>query len=135
MDTSKEKIRHVLQFFFDKGENASQAAENVNSVGPDTVTANHAQFWFRRFRSGNFDVKDAPRSGRPIVENSNKIMEIVESDRHVNTVSIAQELNIAQKTVWNHLNKAGYKKKLDVWVPHELMQKNSWTEFPSANCC
>jgi len=45
MDTSKEKIRHILQFFFDKGENASQAAENMNSVyGPDTVTANHAQF-------------------------------------------------------------------------------------------
>ena len=46
-------------------------------------------------------------------------MEIVESDRHVSTVSIAQELNIAQKnamfsSVWNHLNKAGYKKKLDV---------------------
>jgi len=32
MDTNKEKIRHILQFFFDKGENASQAAENVNSV-------------------------------------------------------------------------------------------------------
>ncbi|EFN76640.1 Histone-lysine N-methyltransferase SETMAR, partial [Harpegnathos saltator] len=78
MDTSKEKIRYILQFFFDKGENASQAAENVNSVyGPDTVTANHAQFWFRRFRSGNFDVKDAPRTGRPIVENIDKIMDIV----------------------------------------------------------
>ena len=51
-------------------------------------------------------------------------MEIVESDRHVSTVSIAQELNIAQKIVWNHLNKAGYKKKLNVWVPHELTQKN-----------
>jgi len=42
MDTSKEKIRHILQFFFEKDENA-RAAENVNSVyGPDTVTANHA---------------------------------------------------------------------------------------------
>ncbi|XP_011069195.1 PREDICTED: histone-lysine N-methyltransferase SETMAR-like [Acromyrmex echinatior] len=51
-------------------------------------------------------------------------MEIVESDRHVSTISIAQELNIVQKTVWNHLNKAGYKKKLDVWVPYELTQKN-----------
>ncbi|QQP54762.1 Transposase, partial [Caligus rogercresseyi] len=28
------------------------------------------------------------------------------------------------KTVWNHLNKAGYKKKLDVLMPHELTQKN-----------
>jgi len=51
-------------------------------------------------------------------------MEIVESDRHVSTVLIAQELNIAQKIVWNHLNKAGYKKKLDVWVLYELTQKN-----------
>jgi len=125
MDISKETIRYILQFFFDKDENASQTAENVNNVyGPDTVTANHAQFWFRRFRSGNLDVKDAPRSGRPIVENGDKIIKIVESDHHVSTVSIAQELNITQKTVWNHLNKAGYKKKLDVWVPHELMQKN-----------
>ena len=90
MDTSKEKIRYILQFLFDKGENASQAAENTNSVyGPDTVTANHAQFWFRRFHSGNFDVKNAPRCGRPIVENIDKIIEIVESDRHASTVSIA----------------------------------------------
>ena len=35
-------------------------------------------------------------------------LEIAESDRHVITMSIAQELNMAQKTVWNHLNKAGY---------------------------
>lgn len=108
MDTSKEKICHILQFIFDKGENASQAAQNVNSVyGSDTVTANQAQFWFRRFYSGNFDVKDAPRSGRPIVENVDKIMQMSESDRHISTVSIAQELNIAQKpfgTIWKRLD-------------------------------
>jgi len=94
MDTSKEKIRYILQFFFDKDENASQAAENVNSVyGSDTVSQSRA---IRRFRFGNFDVKDAPRSGRPIIEKGDKIMEIVESDRHVSIVSIAQKLNIAK---------------------------------------
>ncbi|XP_025154683.1 histone-lysine N-methyltransferase SETMAR-like [Harpegnathos saltator] len=36
----------------------------------------------------------------------------------------ALELKISQKTVWNHLHKAGLKKKLDVWVLHELTQKN-----------
>ncbi|GFT42363.1 putative DD34D transposase [Trichonephila clavipes] len=41
-------------------------AEIVNSVyGANTVTANYVQFWFRRFRSGIFDVKDAPSIGRP----------------------------------------------------------------------
>ncbi|CAK9804065.1 Histone-lysine N-methyltransferase SETMAR [Anthophora plagiata] len=34
------------------------------------------------------------------------------------------ELGVDHKTVLNHLHKAGYKKKLDVWVPHELSAKN-----------
>jgi len=94
-EVNKEKIRYILQFFFDKGENASQAAEIVNGVyGPDTVTTNYVQFWFRRFRSGIFDVKDAPRTDRPVVENVDKITEMIEVDRHVSSRSIAQELKI-----------------------------------------
>ncbi|XP_046820280.1 histone-lysine N-methyltransferase SETMAR-like [Vespa crabro] len=87
MSVNKEKIRYILQFFFDKGENASQAAEIVNGVyGPD-----------------------------------NKIIEV---DRHVSSRSIAQELKIDHKTVLNHLHKVGFKKKLDVWVLHQLTTKN-----------
>ncbi|GFV95221.1 histone-lysine N-methyltransferase SETMAR [Trichonephila clavipes] len=53
MKVNKEKIWFFLQFFFDKGENASQAAEIANGVyGANTVTVNYMQFWFRRFRSG-----------------------------------------------------------------------------------
>lgn len=40
--------------------------------GPDIVTANYAQLWFRQFRFDDFDVKDAPRTGRPIDENFDK---------------------------------------------------------------
>ena len=43
----------------------------------------------------------------------------VERDKNVNTVEITRELDINHKTVLNHLQKAGYKKKFDVWVPHE----------------
>ncbi|KAL9918814.1 histone-lysine N-methyltransferase SETMAR-like [Glossina fuscipes fuscipes] len=125
MEVNKEKIRYILQFFFDKGENASQAAKIVNGVyGSDTVTPNHVQFWFRRFRSGIFDVKVAPRTGRPVVENVDKIGEMIEVDRHVSSLNIAQELKIEHKTVLNHLHKAGFKKKLDVWVPHQLTERN-----------
>ncbi|GFX53152.1 transposable element Tcb1 transposase [Trichonephila clavipes] len=60
MEVHKEKIRHILQFFFDKGENASQVAEIVNGIyDADTVTANFMQFWFHRFRSDvarEFDI-------------------------------------------------------------------------------
>ena len=44
--------------------------------------------------------------------------------RDVSTVEIARELSIDHKTVLNHLHKVGYKKKLDVWVPHELSVRN-----------
>ncbi|GFW84465.1 histone-lysine N-methyltransferase SETMAR [Trichonephila clavipes] len=125
MKVNKEKTRYISQFFFDKGKNASQVAEIVHGVyGADTVTPHYMQFGFRRFRSGIFDVKDAPRTGRPILESVNKITEIIEVDRHVSSRSIAQELKINHKTVLNDLRKVGFKKKLDVWVPHQLTPKN-----------
>ncbi|GFX11054.1 histone-lysine N-methyltransferase SETMAR [Trichonephila clavipes] len=111
--------------FFDKGENASQVAEIANGVYcPYIITANYMQFWFHRFRSGIFDVKDAPRTGRPVAENVNKITEIIEVDLHVSSCSIAQELKIHHKTVLSHLRKVGFKTKLHVWVSHLLTPKN-----------
>ncbi|XP_078032684.1 histone-lysine N-methyltransferase SETMAR-like [Augochlora pura] len=77
------------------------------------------------FRSGIFDVKNVPRTGRPVVENVHKITEIIEVDRHVSRHSIVRDLKIDHKTVLNHLHKAGYKKKLDVWMPQQLTQKNT----------
>ncbi|GFV89602.1 histone-lysine N-methyltransferase SETMAR [Trichonephila clavipes] len=74
-----------------QGKNASQAAEIVNSVyGANTVSASYVQFWFRRIRSGIFDVKVAPRTGRAGVENVDKITEIIEVDRHVSSRSISR---------------------------------------------
>ena len=37
---------------------------------------------------------------------------------------IAYELNIHHQTVLNHSQKTGFKKKLDVWMTHELSVKN-----------
>ncbi|GFV21193.1 histone-lysine N-methyltransferase SETMAR [Trichonephila clavipes] len=99
------------------GENASQAAEIVKGLyGADIVIANYVQFWFHRFRSGIFHVKEAPRTFRTVVENVDKITEIIEVDWHVSSRSIAQELKIDHKTVLNHLHKVGFKKMLDLLV-------------------
>ncbi|GFY05846.1 histone-lysine N-methyltransferase SETMAR [Trichonephila clavipes] len=98
-----------------EGENERQVAEIANGVyGADTVAANYVQFWFRRFCSGIFDVKDAPRTGRPVVENVEKIAEIIEVDRHVSSPSIVQELKMDHKIVLSHLRKVGFKKELPV---------------------
>ena len=54
--------------------------------------------------AGNFDVKDEPRSGRPIIEKSDEIMIKVERHKHVSTMEIARELGIDHKTVLPKLN-------------------------------
>lgn len=67
MKVNKENIRYILQFFYDKGKNASQTAKIVDGVcGSEIVTANYVQFQFRRFRSEIFYVNYSLRTGRPV---------------------------------------------------------------------
>ncbi|GFW40834.1 histone-lysine N-methyltransferase SETMAR [Trichonephila clavipes] len=100
-------------------------AKIVNGVyGSNTVTANYVQFWFRRFHSGIYDVKDTSCTGRKVVENVDRATEIIGIDRHISGRSIAQELMIDHKIVLNHLRKVAFKKKLDVWVQHQLAPKS-----------
>ena len=71
IEINKEKIRYILQYHYDKGKNAVQACEKICAIyGEDTLSKSAAQKWFARFRAGNFDVKDEPRSGRPITKKS-----------------------------------------------------------------
>ncbi|GFX81795.1 hypothetical protein TNCV_2569961 [Trichonephila clavipes] len=50
---------------------------------------------------GIFDVKEAPRTGRPVVENVDETTQINEIDQHVSSRSNAQQLKIDHKTVLN----------------------------------
>ncbi|GFS91032.1 histone-lysine N-methyltransferase SETMAR [Trichonephila clavipes] len=50
-----------------KGKSAVQARKKLTNVyGEGVLTVRQCQNWFAKFRSGKFDVEDAPRSGRPV---------------------------------------------------------------------
>ncbi|GBP33380.1 Histone-lysine N-methyltransferase SETMAR [Eumeta japonica] len=83
-----------------------------------------AQNWFKSFQSGNFDIKDERRSGRPVTDKVTAIVEKVQQDRHISSYDIAEELGIDHKTVLSHLKKAGFKNNLNSWVLHELPERN-----------
>ena len=67
-------------------------------------------------------MKDEPHSGRPITEKSDEIMIKVERERE--HCGDCQGTRHRPQNSFNHLHKARYKKKLDVWVPHELSVRN-----------
>ena len=116
MEKSNEKLRYILKYYYDKGEDAAPAYEKVDAVNGDGTLLKCAERkQFGRFRSGNFNLKDVSRSGRPIIEKADEVVENVQQDRHNGSVDIGMELDIDHKIVSNHLRKAGYKKKLDIW--------------------
>ena len=83
MEKSNEKLRYILQYYYDNGKNAAQAYEKICAVyGKSIFSKSAAQKWFARIRSGNFNLKDNSGSGRPISEKTDKIREKLQQDRH-----------------------------------------------------
>ncbi|KAJ0176514.1 hypothetical protein K1T71_007693 [Dendrolimus kikuchii] len=103
----------ILKFYYKKGKNATQATKkNCDVYGPNAVSVRVAQIWFKRFQSGNFDIKDTRRSDRPVTDKIDAIFEKVEQDRHISNYDVAGELGIDYKTVLMHLKKLGTQKSL-----------------------
>ncbi|GFU70147.1 histone-lysine N-methyltransferase SETMAR [Trichonephila clavipes] len=143
MEINKENIRYILQFFFDKGENASQAVEIVNGVyGVDTVTGNTptetkddldsvfgdsapsfttVNFWGAEFKRGCKSLGDDERSGRPDTsttdENTAKIRQMVLEDLRIKVKEVTEAMNMSKERVSHILNQhLGIRKLSAHWV-------------------
>ena len=54
------------------------ANQNCAVYGPNVISIRVAQMWFKRFKAGNFSVKDEVRSGRPVTDKISAILEKVD---------------------------------------------------------
>ena len=120
MEIPDGNFRHILLYYFRKGKNAVQAWKKLYDVyGEKPLTERQCQNGFARFRSGDFHLKDAPRSGRPTKADDDKIRAKIENNRHGTRREIAEKLNISHTCVKRHLKQLGNVNKLDIWVPHK----------------
>ncbi|GBN35184.1 PiggyBac transposable element-derived protein 3 [Araneus ventricosus] len=81
---------------------------------------NCIKVWFRKFKAGNFDIEDEPRSGRPTKVDCEELKQMIDQDRNVSTRTIALELDVCQKIIVNTLKHINVTFKFNRWVPHEL---------------
>ena len=80
MECENEHFRHILLFYFRKGKNTAQAAKKLRDVdGEETLKERQCRNWFDKFRSGDFSLKNEPRSGRPNEVDDDQIKAIIES--------------------------------------------------------
>ena len=84
MTTTKEEIWYLLKFYYNKDKNVTQATREICKVyEEDAESVGLAQYWFKRFKSRNFDMKAASCSGRPTIENIDDIFTEIKLDRHI----------------------------------------------------
>jgi len=92
MSENKEETFDTFWNFTKKERTRLGLLKKICDVyGHDAVSVRVAQSWFKRFQSGNFNVKVASRSGRPITKIVDEIMENVEQDRHINSHDIDKD--------------------------------------------
>ena len=103
MEIPNGHFRHILLYYFRKGKNAVQAQKRYYDVyGEKTLTERQCQ-WFAHFRSGDFDLKDAPRSGRQTEVYDDKVKAMIENNRGSTTKEIAEKLNISHSFIERYL--------------------------------
>ena len=78
-----------MKYEFDKGNSATVATKNINGVYGDKVSVRVCQQWFKKFRAGNFNIEDEPRSGRP----KNLDDDVLQTDIKANPKTTLKELS------------------------------------------
>ncbi|XP_043496419.1 histone-lysine N-methyltransferase SETMAR-like [Polistes fuscatus] len=117
-------IRHCMLFEFRKGNNATVATKNICDVYPNALDIRKCQRWFSKFKSGNFDLSDSYRSGRPSALDNDVLRAEVEANPYQTIEELSNSLNQPWSTIQEHLKQIGKVSRAGVWVPHNLSEQN-----------
>ncbi|CAK9833044.1 Histone-lysine N-methyltransferase SETMAR [Anthophora retusa] len=125
MVANKVHYRHLMLYFFRKGKNATQAANKICAVyGEGAVAERTVRKWFARFKAGDFDLEDQERPGRPSTRDEDLVKTVIENNPRSTTRQLAEMVNKSKSTIHDHIVKLGYISRFDVWLPHNLTEKN-----------
>ncbi|GFU49913.1 histone-lysine N-methyltransferase SETMAR [Nephila pilipes] len=124
------EIRVLMKYEFLRGATTRQAVVNINSVFSIQVATNATVArWFKKFRSGDFDLSKESR-GRPKTQVDSDVRKATAEG---NSSQSARELslmyNVSKQTILTHLAQIGEVKKLDKWIPHELTDAQTERRF------
>ncbi|KFD60091.1 hypothetical protein M514_05576 [Trichuris suis] len=123
MDPGKEHFRHVLFFLFKRGKTAAEAKKILcDTYGDGIVSIATCRRWHRRFQSGNFDVSDRHRPGRPSRVEHGDLRAPLDDNSAVTTQELAEAPDVHRTTVCLHLHGMGKIQKYGKWVPHSLSE-------------
>jgi len=94
---TKQHLLEVLIFCFNWKKNAAEAHRMLVEIYGDTApTDKPCREWFRRFKDGDFNVEDKPRSGQPKKFEDKELEALLEKDQSQTQEELAESLGVTQ---------------------------------------
>jgi len=95
----------------------------VEAYGGHALGKSQCYEWFKRFKSGNFDVEDEERGRPPKKFEDHELQALLDEDDTQTQQQLADQLNVTREAVSKRLKAMGKIQKVGKWVPHELNER------------
>ncbi|CAF4844368.1 unnamed protein product [Rotaria sp. Silwood1] len=126
MENQKFEHRSIIKFLVLEGQSPSNIHERMTAIYGDSAPSRTMVFeWVPRFKNGQLNIEESPRSWRPISTTDEKTIKVVENlvieDRRITIQEIAEILSISSGTVHGILHDHLHMTKVcSTCVPHLL---------------
>ena len=134
MERDKYYFRHLILFYFNSKKSAREAYQQISEIyGKSAPSKSTCEYWFRRFKEGNFSVEDEERSGRPEKIKDEELQALLDEDSTQTESQLATALGVTQANISQRLKKMGKIQKESQWVPHKLSESAIENRFNICN--
>jgi len=120
MSFDEMHIRHCMLYEYQSHSNAKEAHMKISAIFPGALSLSKCEKWFQRFRTGDFDLHDHYKPGRPSNIDIDTLNSLIENDPKLSSRELARIINSSHTTTLRHLHEIGKISKCGIWVPHQL---------------
>ena len=127
---TKQHLREVLLFFFNSKKRAAESHRLLSETyGDHTPSIKMCEYWFRRFKSGDFDTEDKERPDQPKKIEDEEFEKLLDEDPCQTQDELAESLGVDRSTISRRLHAMGMISKQGNWVPYELKPRDVERRF------
>lgn len=91
---------------------------------PELVSLKSLYMWLARFKMGDFECEDKPRSGRPPTSEDKRIDEVLARDPYVSITDLYCELDLARHSTKAAMMRCGLMNVNLMWVPKVIVEEH-----------
>lgn len=127
---TKHNLREALLFCFNLKKSASDGHLLLcEAYGEHALSIKTCEFWFRRFKSGDFDTSDKAREGRPVTFEDAELEALLDQDSCQTQEELAETFGVTHQAISNRLKNMNMVQKQGNWVPYELKPRDVERRF------